>query len=194
MMFHDAQRTLGEFLAPLTLDEFLDGVLTGGFRKIDGDGSSSRTGLLGADPESVLLGAYQLAPKLTFHSANPSGPAPSLASISGAADFQQLITQFHARNYSVRFPELRALSPALDQLARALEMVLHQPVTASAFWSRGGMRAPVHYDDHDLLVVQLRGTKRWYVSSQPSELNNTWKSIAEKAVALGPREIGRAHV
>lgn len=186
MMFQDAQRTLAQFLAPLTLDEFLDGVLTGGFRRIDSDGSSTRTGLLGADPESVLLGAYQLAPKLTFHSANPSGPAPSLESVSGAADFQQLIAQFHARNYSVRFPELRALSPALDRLARALEMVLHQPVTASAFWSRGGMRAPVHYDDHDLLVVQLRGTKRWYVSSQESELNNTWKSIAEKAPALGP--------
>ena len=186
MMFQDAQRTLAQFLAPLTLDEFLDGVLTGGFRRIDSDGSSSRTGLLGADPESVLLGAYQLAPKLTFHSANPSGPAPSLESVSGAADFQQRIAQFHARNYSVRFPELRPLSPALDQLARALEMVLHQPVTASAFWSRGGMRAPVHYDDHDLLVVQLRGTKRWYVSSQPSELNNTWKSIGEKAPALGP--------
>jgi len=186
MMFHDAQRTLGQFLAPLTLDEFLDGVLTGGFRRIDGDGSGSRAGLLGADPESVLLGAHHLAPKLTYHSANPSGPPPSLESVSGAADFQQRIAQFHARNYSVRFPELRPLSPALDQLARALEMVLHQPVTVSAFWSRGGMRAPVHYDDHDLLVAQLRGTKRWYVSSQPSELHNTWKTIPEKAPALGP--------
>jgi bifunctional lysine-specific demethylase and histidyl-hydroxylase MINA len=186
MMFQDAQRTLGQFLTPLTLDEFLDGVLSGGFRKIDSDGSSSRTGLLGADPESVLLGAYHLASKLTFHSANASGPPPSLHAVAGAADFQQRIAEFHARNYSVRFPELRPLSPALDQLARALEMVLHQPVTASAFWSRGGMRAPVHYDDHDLLVVQLRGTKRWYVSSRPSDLNNTWKSIPDKAPALGP--------
>src|SRR5262249_47310995 len=157
---------------PLTLDEFLDGVLAGGFPRIESDGSSSRTGLLGADPESGLLGAYHLAPKLTFHSANPSRSAPRLESVTGAADFHEGIAQFHARNYSVRFPELRPLSPALDQLARALEMVLHQPVTVSAFWSRGGMRAPVHYDDHDLLVVQLRGTKRWYVSSQPSELNN----------------------
>jgi JmjC domain len=186
MNFQDAQRTLEQFLAPLTLDEFLDGVLTGGCRKIDGDGSGTKTGLLGADPESVLLGAFHLAPKLTFHSANPSGPAPSLESVSGAADFQQRIAEFHARNYSVRFPELRPLSPALDTLARALEMALHQPVTTSAFWSRGGMRAPVHYDDHDLLVVQLRGTKRWYVSSKPSELNNTWKGIPEKAPALGP--------
>jgi bifunctional lysine-specific demethylase and histidyl-hydroxylase MINA len=188
MMFQEAQRTLEEFLAPVTLEEFLERVLLGGFRKIDGTGSTSRTGLLGADPESVLLNAHHLAPKLTFHSANATGAPPSLTGVAGAADFQQRIAQFHARNYSVRFPELRPLSAPLDELARALEMLLLQPVTASAFWSRGGMRAPVHYDDHDLIVVQLRGTKRWFVSSKPSELNNTWQRIPEGAPALGPHE------
>jgi bifunctional lysine-specific demethylase and histidyl-hydroxylase MINA len=185
MMFPDAQRLLEQFLAPLTLDEFLDGMLLGGFRKVDADAGSSRTGLLGADPESVLLGAWQLAPQLTFHSANATGPAPSLANVAGPADFQQRIAQFHARNFSVRFPELRPLSAQLDRLARALEVLLHQPVTSSAFWSRGGMKAPVHYDDHDLLVVQLRGNKRWYVSSRASELNNTWAAIPERPPELG---------
>jgi bifunctional lysine-specific demethylase and histidyl-hydroxylase MINA len=188
MMFQEAQRTLEEFLRPVTVEEFLERMLLGGFRKIDGEGTTSRTGLLGADPESVLLNAWHLAPKLTFHSANAAGAPPSLTGVAGAADFQQRIAQFHARNYSVRFPELRPLSPPLDELARALEMLLLQPVTVSAFWSRGGMRAPVHFDDHDLLVAQLRGTKRWYVSSKPSELNNTWQKIPEAAPALGPHQ------
>jgi hypothetical protein len=48
------------------------------------------------------------------------------------------------------------------------------------------MRAPVHFDDHDLLVVQLRGTKRWYVSSRPSELKNTWSAIPDSPPELGP--------
>lgn len=185
MMFPEAQRTLEQFLSPLSLEEFLDRILTGGFHKIDGHAAGARTGFLGADPESLLLGAWQLAPQLTFHSANASGPAPTLEGVAGPADFQQRIAQFHARNYSVRFPELRPLSPELDRLARALEMVLHKPVTASAFWSRGGMRAPVHYDDHDLLVVQLRGTKRWYVSQQPSQLRNTWSSMGERTANMG---------
>jgi hypothetical protein len=186
MKFHEAQRLLEQFLAPLTLDEFLDRTLSGGFTKVDASATAGRTSLLGADPESVLLGAFHLAPRLSFHSANPTAPAPSLDAVAGAADFQRRIAQLHERNYSVRFPELRALSPALDRLARALEMLLHQPVTASAFWSRGGMRAPVHYDDHDLLVVQLRGMKRWYLSSRPSELNNTWKS--QLSPDLGPHQ------
>jgi len=186
MNYREAFVRLQQFLAPLSPEEFFDRTLVGGFRKVEGDPGAPRATLLGSDPRALLTGAAHLAPKLTFHSANPSGPAPSLESVADGADFRQRIEQFHARNYSIRFPELRPLSAPLDGLARALEMLLHTQVTASAFWSRGGMRAPVHYDDHDLIVVQLLGTKRWYVSSQASELNNTWKGIPEGAPDLGP--------
>jgi bifunctional lysine-specific demethylase and histidyl-hydroxylase MINA len=189
MRFEEAQRTLGQFLSPVTLDEFLDNMLTGGFRKIDGSEAHARTRLLGPEPQQALLQAFQLAPKLTFHSANPLGPPPSLESVADADDFRKRIGQFHARNYSVRFPELRPLSPSLEYFARALEMLLHQPVTASAFWSRGGMRAPVHSDDHDLLVVQLQGVKRWYVSSGPPELANRWKSMPGDPPTLGEHAV-----
>ena len=138
MLFEEAQRTLEQFLSPLTVDEFLDKTLSGGSRRIENNGAPPRLGLLGPDPQAVLLAAFHLAPKLTFHSANPLGPPPTLQSIADANDFRQRIEQFHARNYSVRFPELRPLSPALEYLARALEVLLHQPVTTSAFWSRGG--------------------------------------------------------
>ena len=186
MNYREALGRLQQFLAPLPAEEFFERVLPGGFRKVEGDPGAPRTLLLGPDPQALLTAAVYLAPKLTYHSANPTGPAPSLESVADAADFRRRIEEFHARNYSVRFPELRPLSAPLDILARSLEMLLHAPVTASAFWSRGGMRAPLHYDDHDLIVVQLRGNKRWYVSSTPSELNNTWKSIPEGAPELGP--------
>jgi bifunctional lysine-specific demethylase and histidyl-hydroxylase MINA len=186
MNYREALGRLQQFLAPLPVEEFFDRVLPGGFCKVAGDAAAPRTMLLGPDPQALLTDAVHLAPKLTFHSANPTDAAPSLESVQDAADFRQRIDEFHARNYSVRFPDLRPLSAPLDILARALEMLLHAPVTASAFWSRGGMRAPVHYDDHDLLVVQLRGAKRWYVASNPSELNNTWRGIPESAPELGP--------
>ena len=188
MMFREAQGTLAQFLSPLTIEDFAERVLLGGFVKIEGDPRAPRASLLGPSPENTLLGAWHLAPKLTFHSANATGAAPSLEGVRDAADFQARIETFHARNYSVRFPELRPLSSALERVARALEVVLLKPVTASAFWSRGGMRAPVHYDDHDLLVAQLQGNKRWFVSSKPSELNNTWKIIPKGAPDLGPHQ------
>jgi bifunctional lysine-specific demethylase and histidyl-hydroxylase MINA len=187
MLFLDAQRTLQQFLAPLTLDEFLDRTLRGGVSRVDGAGAAGRVALLGPDPQALLAAAVQLAPRLTFHSANPLGSPPSLEGVTDAGDFRRRIEEFHARNYSVRFPELRPLSPPLAELARALEVLLHQPVSTSAFWSRGGMRAPVHYDDHDLLVVQLLGEKRWYVGRGPSELPNVWRSVPA-LVELGEHE------
>src|SRR5207245_6475759 len=77
LRFEDAQRALQQFLAPLTVDEFLDQTLAGGFCKIEGGETSPRIGLLGSDPQAVLLEAFHLAPKLSFHSANPLGPPPS---------------------------------------------------------------------------------------------------------------------
>ena len=185
MMLSEAQRELERLLAPLTLDEFLDRTLNGGLHRQLGAGSAGRMALLGPDPRALLGAAFELAPRLTFHSANPLGPAPSLAGVANADDFRARIAQFHARNYSVRFPELRTLWPPLDRLARALEVLLYQPVTTSAFWSMGGMRAPVHYDDHDLIVVQLLGAKRWHVADS-SELPNTWRGIPPDAEELGP--------
>ena len=185
MLFPEAQRAIEQLLAPLTLDEFLDRTLLGGMHRQGGAGSAGRMALLGPDPRAVLGAAFELAPRLTFHSANPLGPPPSLEGVSDAADFRARIAQFHARNYSVRFPELRPLWPALDRVARALEVLLYQPVTTSAFWSMGGMRAPVHYDDHDLIVVQLLGAKRWHVADS-SELPNTWRGIPPDVEELGP--------
>ena len=74
-------------------------------------------------------------------------------------------------------------------MARALEILLHQPVSVSAFWSQGGMRAPVHHDDHDLIVAQLKGRKRWFVSKTPSELPNSWKGVSGDAPELGDHHV-----
>lgn len=187
-MFQDAQRMLEQFLLPLPLDQFLDSTLNGGFLKIASSGAFPRVDLLGSNPESSLVDAFHLAPKVTFHSANPLGPPPSLEGVAHREDFRRRIEELHAKNYSVRFPELRPLSPDADRIARCLEIVLQQPVTVSAFWSRSGMRAPVHFDDHDLIVVHLRGAKRWYISKKPSELNNVWKGIPSATPELGPYE------
>jgi len=188
MNYREAIGRLQQLLSPVPAQEFFDRWLTGGFRRIEGEPGAMRATLLGPDPQALLSSAVELAPKLTFHSANTTGPAPSLEALTDAADFRRRIDEFHARNYSLRFPELRPLYAPLDALARALEMLLHAPVTASALWSRGGMRTLVHYDDHDLIVVQLCGSQRWYVSDKPSELPNTWKNLPEGAPELGPHQ------
>ena len=185
MRLSDALEILAEVLAPQGSSDFLSQLTSGTWHRLPGGPSDARLELLGADPRETLCAAYPVATDLTYHSANAVDPAPALRGFPDAASFRAQIATFHERRYSVRFPGLRPYSNPLERVCRALEAVLHRPVTASAFWSQGGMRAPVHSDDHDLLVIQLRGRKRWHVAQGLSPLDNTWARIPGPAPTLG---------
>jgi len=181
----DAEAILGAVLSPLPLDDFLQMLGDSRWRRLPGADSAVRLGLLGPDPVATLESASAIATHLTYHSSNADEPPPALTATTDPAAFRRMVDTFHQRRYSLRFPGMRPYSASLDRLCRALEVVLHKPVTASAFWSQGGMRAPVHSDDHDLLVIQILGRKRWYVAHAESELDNTWERIPGSPPALG---------
>lgn len=185
MRVPEALTLLDKFLAPVKATDFLGLLSVGHWRRLQGIKSAERLMMLGANPIATLKSAYALATDLTYHSANASEMAPSLSRIDSEDAFAELINTFHERRYSVRFPGLRSYSSKLEETCRALEVLLHKPVTASAFWSQGGMQAPVHTDDHDLLVVQVKGRKRWMISDAPASLENTWKSIPGEPITLG---------
>ncbi len=166
-------------LAPLPLDRFLDEVLGKRFVLENGEeGREVRRALLGADPESVILNAHAtLATALAFHSAEAKGPPPRLEPVADAAAFKRKIDEFHERGYTVRTDDVGGLSAELDRTIRALEVLFHQKVGVKLFWSRDDGTAPVHYDEYDLIVVQLKGRKRWFVSTDASDLPNVWKKM-----------------
>lgn len=58
--------------------------------------------------------------------------------------------------------------PAIAQLCDSLERRIGHStwVNAYATYGRGGALPP-HYDDHDVLVVQVHGTKRWFGHGTP---------------------------
>jgi hypothetical protein len=187
-MFGDpAIQKVGELLRPMTPAGFLDRLRDGRFIHIPGQPGLERVNLLGNNPAELLIAAWeQLAPKIGFHAVTPTGPPPATGPAAGQEDFRDRIRLFHERGYSVRFPDLRPFSPALDVMARALEAVVHQPVTGSAFWSKGGLRAPVHFDDRDIIAVQIAGEKQWEVSSAPSPLLTNQMIMPDQAVTAVP--------
>jgi hypothetical protein len=188
MILTDAQDILQRMIEPMPLDTFLDDVLGKRFIKLEGRLHNGRRDyLLGEDPERVILDSFaRLAPKIGCHAAAPSGPPPNIEPLPDASSFRAKIAAFHARGYTVRLPEIRALTPDLDLFIRALEVVLHQPVKVESFWSRGDAKAPVHHDDYDIIVIQLRGRKRWFISTGVSDLSNAWKTLPD-----GPPRIDR---
>jgi hypothetical protein len=178
MLIEDAYNTLQRILDPMPLDGFLDQALGRRFVKVAGDTGAYRAGLLGPDPEQLMLSAYgAIAPHLGFHAAQPLGPPPVIEPVANPVAFKAKIESFQALGYTVRLPQPRGLSSGVDALLRALEVVLHKPATAEVFWSRGEAKAPVHHDDYDIIVIQLRGYKRWFISTDRSELPNAWETI-----------------
>ena len=198
MIISEALSILQRVIAPTPIDEFFNETLGRRVMKIAGSGQGYRATLLGAEPERLILNAFpDLAPRIGFHAAAPLGPPPPIEAVSSASAFKAKIEAFHARGYTVRLPKLNALSGDLSRFVRALELVLQQPVAAEAFWSRSDAKAPVHHDDYDIMAIQLKGHKRWFVSTERSDLPNKWKMIPtgperlteHTMVELGPGDL-----
>jgi hypothetical protein len=190
MVTDPATQKLGELLRPSSPAKFLERLPEGRMIHIPGEAGFERTNLLGDHPTELLIGNWAaLADKIGFHAVTPSGPPPGSGPAAGQEDFRNRIRLFHERGYSVRFPDLRPFSPALDRMARALESRVHQPVTAAAFWSKGGLRAPVHFDDRDIVAVQLLGEKDWEVSGAPSPLRTNQMIMPDEAVTAVPEPV-----
>lgn len=179
MTLDEAEKQLGHLLAPSAWNEFAGQVLGQKFLHLnDETGRGRRMALLGRDPETALLNDYaRIAYRLGSHAAEPLGPAPAVEPLYSPQAFAEKIAAFHARGYTVRMPAMRALTNELEIVTRALEAVFHQPAAVDIFWSRGTAKAPVHHDDCDLIVVHIKGHKRWHVSTDQSELPNAWRGI-----------------
>jgi mannose-6-phosphate isomerase-like protein (cupin superfamily) len=197
MNVEEAEAVVRQVLDPLPLEAFFDALGRSVF-EVPGGPGHIRASLLGKDPLATVLGAHSThAERLDCHGVDPSLPPPGPRKVAGPEEFRELVHAYHERNYTVRIPEVVSLSPSLRRLARALELLLHQPVDASLFWSKAGAGAIVHYDARDNLVVQLHGRKRWYVSTDPPGLQNNWKQIGEppphlqrhRAIDLGPGDL-----
>lgn len=190
MILQDAYSIFQKILDPAPLDSFLDSVLGQRFIKIPGNAQSARAHLFGDNPLQLALESFEtLAPRIGCHSEAPLGPHPVIEPLPSADAFKAKIEAFYALGYTVRLRDIRKLSPALDEFLRAMECMFHQPATVEAFISRGDAHAPVHHDDYDIIVVQLSGRKRWFISTERSELPNSWKTIPEGTPILGPHEV-----
>jgi mannose-6-phosphate isomerase-like protein (cupin superfamily) len=197
MNIEEAEAVLKEVLEPLPLETFFAAL---GHRTLDSAGGPGhvRASLFGDDPARTALAAHAThSNRLSCHGVKPSLPPPGPRETADEAEFRRLIEAYHERDYTVRIPEVIALSPRLQRFARALELLLHQPVDAILFWSKAGAGAIVHYDNRDNLVFQLQGRKRWYVSTDPPGLQNNWRQVGEplpnlqrhRAIDVGPGDL-----
>jgi hypothetical protein len=186
VILEQARSLLKTVFDPVPIDTFFDEYLGRRVLEVPSVPDNARWDVFGADPVKTLLDAYAThGNQLAAHSDAPKGPVPKMAPVDSQVGFQALIKKFHEQGYTVRIPDVSILSIKLKRIIRSIEFMIHKPVKASLFWSAQGARAPIHYDDNDNIVIQLIGTKEWYVSNTRPSLHNPWRDIAEMPASLG---------
>ena len=83
--------------------------------------------------------------------------------VSGVADPRRILEQLDG-GVTVVLQGMQRYWPPLTRFCRALELELTHPVQANAYITPAGARGlAVHYDTHDVFVLQVAGTKEWAV-------------------------------
>lgn len=115
--------------------------------------------------------------------------------VSDVVDSGRAYDQF-SKGASIVLHAVQHYWPPIAVLCRRLEQFLSHPVHASAYLTPSSSRAlQPHYDTHDVLVLQVSGTKRWSiyppavqdpVASQPSPpIEATGPAIIDVELAPG---------
>lgn len=81
-----------------------------------------------------------------------------------ASKLQELLKQ----NASVVLNRVQDLSPPVRRMALQMEVALNQKLNVNGYATFGaGGAFSMHYDSHDVLVMQIYGTKHWFIYDDP---------------------------
>ncbi|MGS2720484.1 JmjC domain-containing protein [Paraglaciecola aestuariivivens] len=190
MILQEAQNILSAALAPFHYHDFFEQIVGKKPLALIGRDNSDLPKLLGDNPEQSILNAYdRYSDKLTCHIATPTTAPPKAHKTADPEAFLQLIKAYHASGYTVRIPDVEKMAPPLSQFTRALEQIFNTKVGVVIFWSDNDSSAPVHYDELDVIAIQLKGQKRWLISDEPSHQPNAWKGWGEAPPNLGRHQV-----
>jgi ribosomal protein L16 Arg81 hydroxylase len=99
---------------------------------------------------------------------------------TGVADVHRVLREFE-RGATIVLQGLHHLWLPLARYCRHLEAFLGHPVQANAYYTPAGSQGlPVHHDTHEVISLQVAGSKRWLVYEPVLELplkNQRYRSV-----------------
>ena len=97
--------------------------------------------------------------------------APEEYTVAGGALDVARLYQLFTEGSTVNLAYLDTVIPSLAGLCRGLESAFSHPFQANVYLTPpGNQGARVHYDTHDVFVLQVAGSKRWKTYGAPIEL------------------------
>jgi len=90
--------------------------------------------------------------------------------LDGSIDLARLYQKF-ADGGTIGFNQLHTFVPRLHELCRSLERELSCRFQTNIYMTPPGSQGfPPHYDSHDVIILQVHGTKHWQIFDTPIEL------------------------
>lgn len=138
-----------------------------------------------ADIDRVVTTMGLSVPEITVTRSAGDITAADYAYESGFVDPVR-VNQLFADGATVILSGLQERLPNLARFCRALEAVFSSRVQTNIYMTQAesqGFRA--HYDDHDVIVLQIAGTKEWRLYDTPVELPLTSQAFDPGQVTVG---------
>lgn len=127
--------------------------------------------LLSLDEIDRVLTTLDLRyPNVILKNASRDVAPEEYTTAGGALDVARLY-QLFMEGSTVNLAYMDTMIPALTELCRGLESAFSHPFQANIYLTPpGNQGAKVHYDTHDVFVLQVAGSKRWKTYGAPIEL------------------------
>lgn len=166
-----SRRPLEWLIHPITRDQFLQEYWETKPLVIHRECSSYYNSLLSLDEIDRVLTTLDLRyPNVILKNAARSVD-PEEYTVNGDALDVAKLYQLFAEGSTVTLAFLDTVIPSLTEFCRGLEAEFSHALQANIYLTPpGNQGAKVHYDTHDVFVLQVAGSKRWTIYGTPVEL------------------------
>ena len=177
--------SLSWLLQPLAVQTFLDEVWAKKHQHVKRCRAGYFDSLLpGPSAGEYLLGLFRQEPAAVrlVRENDKKGP-DNYRLADGDLDLAGIQTDF-AEGYTIVVDGVERYARAIATLARSLEVDLNFPIQVNAYASPPGSRGLVpHYDAHDVLILQIHGSKTWHLYEGADVAPREMQLTKDQAVA-----------
>ena len=162
---------LAGLIHPVTKQEFLDSYWESKPLLVKRNDSAFFSGLLTSTQlDEVITNLHLSFPDIRVVNAASPVPSTEYTYPSGLIDIARLYQKYEEGG-SISLSNLEGHLPVMANLCRSLEREMSSRFQANIYFTphnAQGLRS--HYDNHDVFVMQLEGSKKWTLYDTPVEL------------------------